>query len=258
MVRPLLFPVAGAWPPGTASRFGVVVCLVSALLTACGCTPNQTKSLLNAVTNSGEEEAPPQAEEIKPRPAPVLTFPSDRPAQPKRPGAAIDVDPGSGRAVSLLAGFRITPPETFNVISEQEGSDFRSSYTNYRWERLSGGAWFIVTFLSGMDYEGGRAPDIRDGKVVGERIRAALARVDEQHRMRSNGSQEETLAGLWAVRTNLTGKIAGQDAVGHLYLLTDGEYFIEIVAVATQSNRGVLKACRESVASLAREPAKRP
>ena len=49
----------------------------------------------------------------------------------------------------------------------------------------------------------------------------------------------------------------GEEAIGHLYLLRDGKYLIEIVALATEPNRGALKICRESANSLSRGPAKK-
>lgn len=241
-------------PPGSARRFGLVACLLGASLPAVGCTRNQIKSLLKLADKS--EGA--SQESVDTAPPPVVRAPSGAvPSQvrPDNPVSAIDVDPGSGREVTLAAGLRIIPPETFNVISEQEGSDFRSDYVHYRWERLSGGAWFIVTILSGLDYEGDRAPKIEDGQVVLQRVQVAFARVDEKHQMRSIGSQPEMLAGQRAIRTNVAGKVEGEDAVGHLYLLADGKHLIEIVALATESNRSVLKVCRESVATLSRGPA---
>ncbi|MDP7302513.1 MAG: hypothetical protein QGG09_05390, partial [Pirellulaceae bacterium] len=94
-------------------------------------------------------------------------------------------------------------------------------------------------------------------RVVLQRIRSAFARIDEKHQLRSNGSQTETLAGLRAVRTNVAGKVKGEDAIGHLYLLSAGKHWVEIVALATESNRSVLKICRESVNTLSRVPAKK-
>ena len=236
----------------------VILIAVSSFLST-GCTRNQMQALLNS-----EDESEPATEEIVELPAaPVVKSRLDElvgssdPRSPSASASAIDVDPGSGRDVTLAAGFRITPPATFNVISEQEGSDFRANYAEYRWERLSGGVWFIVTFLSGMDYEGDRTPKIQDERVVRQRIRSAFARVDEKHQLRSNGSQTERLAGLSTVRTNVIGQVEGEDAVGHLYLLSDGKHLIEIVALATEPNRSALKICRESANSLSRGPLKK-
>jgi len=194
-------------------------------------------------TETPETVDPPTVPQAEKSPSPA-TPPTNAPA------SAIDVDPGSGRDVSLVDGFRITPPETFNVIQEEEGSDFQSSYTHVRWERSSGGAWFIVSFLSGIEFEGARKPNIHDPQVVRQRIQAAFARIDEGHALRSNGSQKEKLAGLDAVRTNVIGTTNGQTAVGHLYLLTHGKYLIEIAALATEPQRDALKYGRESANSL--------
>ena len=90
-----------------------------------------------------------------------------------------------------------------------------------------------------------------------QRIKTAFARVDKKHQLRSNGSRSEKIAGLDAIRTNVVGKVEGEEAVGHLYLLSDGKHLIEIVALATESNRSVLKICRESANSLSRGPAKK-
>ena len=215
-----------------------------------GCTRSHIKSLLNSASDS--QETPQETVEM---PAAPVVKPVA--ARPNAPASVIDVDPGSGRDVTMVAGFRMRPPETFNVISEQEGNDFRSNYVHYRWERLSGGAWFIVSFLGGMEYEGSRAPNIQEMEVVLQRIQPAFARVDEKHQIRSNGSRIETVAGLRAIRTNVIGKVEGKDAVGHLYLLSDGKHWIEIVALATESNRSVLKICRESVNTMSRGPAKK-
>jgi hypothetical protein len=203
--------------------------------------------------DSAEETAPmPVAPIVKPKPSTKSNGSTS-----SEPASTFYVDPGSGRDVTLLAGLRMTPPETFNVIEELEGSDFRSNYKQYRWSRLSGGAWFIVTFLSGMDYEGTRAPKILDERVVPQRIKAAFARIDENHTLRSNGSQSEQLADLTTLRTNVIGKVDGKDAIGHLYQLYDGKFLIEIVALATEPNRDALKICRESANSLSRGPAKK-
>ncbi|MDP6059413.1 MAG: hypothetical protein QGH33_11005 [Pirellulaceae bacterium] len=247
-------PSANRWSAsGSVYRCCLVMCLIGLSLPAASCKQNQIKSLLNA---GNEPEATPQ-EKAELQAAPVVSPTPPMPARSSAPVSAIDVDPGSGRDVTMVAGFRMRPPETFNVIFEEEGEEFRSSYVQYRWERLSGGAWFIVTFLSGMDYEGSRAPRIQNERVVLQRIRSAFARIDEKHQLRSNGSQTETLAGLRAVRTNVAGKVKGEDAIGHLYLLSAGKHWVEIVALATESNRSVLKICRESVNTLSRVPAKK-
>lgn len=234
-------------PPATRI-FCLTICLIATILLTAGCTQNQINSLL--------ENANPPEDAVETVEAPVTPPPKKASAPPATgPVSAIDVDPGSGREITMQAGYRMVPPSTFNVISEESGNDFRANYATYRWERLSGGAWYIVTFLSGLDYEGDRAPKIQDERVVAQRIRTAFARVDKKHQMRSNGSQNETLAGLKAVRTNVIGKIEGEDAVGHLYLVSDGKNFIEIVAVATESNRDVLPICRETAHTLSRGPA---
>ena len=235
-------------------RWCLAVCMLSSLV-APGCSRNQIKTLANAVQKAKgtPEEKVEAVAEASPVSAPPLPEATDQAAAASGAAeSAINVDPGSGRDVKLVGGFRMTPPETFNVIFEEEGSDFRANYWHYRWERQSGGAWFIVTFLSGMDYEGGRMPNLEDERVVRQRIQTAFARVDKGHQLRSNGSQAETLAGLKTIRTNVVGKVAGEDAVGHLYLLTDGQHLVEIAALATESNRDALKACRDSANSLAR------
>lgn len=245
---------ANRWSPtGSTYRCCLVICLIVSSSGGTGCTQSQMKSLLNSANNP--QETPQETVEMPAVPAVKPAPPAS--ARPSAPASVIDVDPGSGRDVTMVAGFRMRPPETFNVISEEEGNDFRSNYVHYRWERLSGGAWFIVTFLSGIDYEGSRAPNIQDKGVVQQRIQSAFARVDEKHQLRSNGSRTETVAGLSAIRTNVVGKVEGTEAVGHLYLLSDGKHWIEIVALATESNRSVLKICRESVNTLSRGPAKK-
>lgn len=237
-----VFRLSNSWLP-------LVFMLTVVSLSALGCTRKQMKLLLNAGKEEPEEAiAMPEVPVAKPVPA----------AKPKpAPTSTFYVDPGSGREAPLLGGLRMAPPETFNIIIEQEGNDFRSNWKHFRWERQSGGAWFIVTFLRGMDYEGTRAPKIQDERVVNQRIKVAFARVDKTHRLTSNGSQNEKLAGIDTVRTNVAGKVNGEDAVGHLYLLYDGKHLIEIVALATEPNRDALKHCRAAANSLARGPAKK-
>jgi len=211
-----------------------------------GCTQSQVETIWDTVNTS--ETASTETSELSDEPA---ASPSPNVSAPTSSSAPETyIAPGQSRDVKLSAGFSITPPETFNVIYQNEGSDFQSSYEEYRWERQSGGVWFIVTFHSGLAYEGARKPNIREERFALERIQPAFARVDEKHQLRSNGSQPESLGGLSAIRTNVYGKVKGKDAIGHLYLLFDGTHLIEIVALATESNRSVLKACRESASSL--------
>ncbi len=247
MNRALSFAVGDRLP----LRFWLPLGLLGALPPLAGCTPNEVRSLLKAVNHAED----PPAETVEAEPPPTIETKPASNAQSSEPASSFDVDPGSGRDVMLMAGFQFTPPETFNVIEEQEGSDFRANYKHYRWSRLSGGAWFSVTFLSGLDYEGPRAPKILDQRLVPQRIKSAFDRLEQNHALRSNGSQQEQLAGLPTLRTNVIGQVDGEDAVGHLYILYDGKHLIELVALATEANRSVLKICRESANSLARGPA---
>ncbi len=249
--------------PSSPSRSGhstyrpcLLLLTLGVALTAAGCTPRQIKSLIDSAQGSSEsnrnaapemdETGPPVAAEVTPGGA------AGEPADAAPPSDSFYVDPGTGLDVELLAGFRMTPPETFNVIEEEEGSDFHATYKHFRWSRLSGGAWFIVTFLSGLDYEGPRAPKVLDKRAVAGRIKTAFARIDANHQLRSNGSQVEQLAGLATMRTNVIGQVNGQEAIGHLYALYDGKHLIEIVALATVPHRDALKICRESANSLSR------
>lgn len=240
--------------PGVVDlRLKLAICLIGGSSLVAGCTQSQVKSLVEAVSESEPSAAEIVNAPVAPAANPVTpASPTTLPAESNELASAIDVNPGSGRDVILTGGFKITPPETFNVIEEREGSNFHEQYQEYRWERTSGGAWFIVTFLSGLGLEGAREPEIHDERFIQKRLETAFARADENHQLRSNGSQNEQLAGLSAVRTNVTGKVQGKEAVGHLYVLFDGKQLIEIVALATEANRKVLMACRKSANSLSR------
>ncbi len=215
---------------------------LAALALAAGCLPNFRWAADQEEAGENQPQEPP--------PPPAAPPPPANPAA--RVTAPSDIQPGSSEAVELYGDYTIEPPRAFNVFELSEGDDFRTRWVHYRWERLTGGAWFTISFFSGIDYEGKRRPDIHQQSTVDGRLRSVFARIDGKHQLYSRGIVTQKIGGQQAVRTNVAGQLAGGEAIGHLYLIDDGSYLIEIAAVATEENRGVLKDCRQAAGTFAK------